>query len=234
MTASPLKTKLLEITQIGSSRAGVLDIQEKYWPKPGQYLSCQKFTEIPDVLTTNLFSILGNKGVLTLEPIPQNWTPGDQVQYLAPQGLAFQLPSSARRVGLLPFGVSPLRLLTLVRPALAQGASLILFLDPEQRDTFLSFVPSSLEVLPLSALKDNLDWLDTLAVDIKREDLDVLSNLFLGLTLSITGEVLIRTVMPCHGIGECGVCSVKTKHGWRLACKDGPVFRLAEILHVAQ
>ena len=31
------------------------------------------------------------------------------------------------------------------------------------------------------------------------------------------------------GQGECGVCAVRTRSGWSLACKDGPVYDLAEL-----
>jgi len=232
--ASPLQTKLLEITQIGPTRAGILDIPEHRWPKPGQFLPCQRLSDEPEALVTPLFSILGHEDILTLEPIPKDWYPGDQIYYLAPQGRSFQLPPSATSVGLLPFGVSPLRLLTLVKPALAQDASLILFLEAKQMDLFLSHVPSPIEIVPLSALKDHLDWLDYLAADVAREDLEALSAIFSGSTISFPGQVLIRTIMPCHGKGECGVCAVKTIKGWRMACKDGPVFPLREVLDVAQ
>ncbi len=232
--ASPLQTKLLEITQIGPTRAGMLDIPEKHWPEPGQYLPCQRLSDASEVLMTHPFRILEQEGALTLEPIPQDWFPGDEIQYLPPEGRAFQLPTSVQRVGLLPFGVSPFRLLTLVKPALAQDASIILFFNPAQRNDYLSFVPSQVEVVPLTALKDNLDWLDYLAADLKREDIEELSYIFGPSPHSFTGQALIRTMMPCRGLADCGVCAVKTTKGWRLACKDGPVFPLREVLHVAQ
>ena len=48
------------------------------------------------------------------------------------------------------------------------------------------------------------------------------------------GQVLVRTDMPCRGIGECGLCAVRTTRGWQHACTDGPVFQLKELHHVAQ
>ena len=36
--------------------------------------------------------------------------------------------------------------------------------------------------------------------------------------------VLVDAPMPCAGMGDCGVCAVKARGGYRLACKDGPVF----------
>ncbi len=231
--SSPLHTKLLEITQIGPLRAGILKIPEKYQPTPGQYLPCQKLSDASEILIAHLFPIVGQEGFLTLESPPQNWYPGNQIQYLPPKGQGFQLPTSVQRIGLLPFGVSPFRLLTLVKPALTQNAAIILFINPQQRNEFLSFVPSQVEVVPLTAIKDNLDWLDYLALDADLKDLHMLSNVFDPTPHTFIGQVLLRTPMPCHGVGECGVCSVKTQHGWRLVCKDGPVFPLEEVINVA-
>jgi hypothetical protein len=42
-------------------------------------------------------------------------------------------------------------------------------------------------------------------------------------------QVLIHTQMPCGAAAECGVCAVTTRSSWKLACKDGPVFDMAEI-----
>jgi hypothetical protein len=36
--------------------------------------------------------------------------------------------------------------------------------------------------------------------------------------------------MPCAGLAACGVCAVQTRRGWKLACVDGPVFDLKEIM----
>ncbi len=226
-------SRLLELTQIGPIRAGIINIPEKHWPQPGQYLPCQRSSDKPDILVTNLFPVLGDDGVLTLTPIPGDWYPGDRIQYLPPQGRGFELPSTVRRIGLLPFGVSPLRLLTVVNDTLTQNASLTLFLDSEQRDAYLDFIPSWVEIVPQSALEENFDWLDFLAVDIEREALDELFERIGQPGLAFEGQVLIRSGMPCRGLGTCGVCGVKTTKGWRLVCKDGPEFDLAEVLNVA-
>jgi dihydroorotate dehydrogenase electron transfer subunit len=130
--------------------------------------------------------------------------------------------------------VPPTRLLTLVKPALDQGASVTLFADAEHQPDFLSQLPAMVEVSPLAILDDYLDWLDYLAVDLEREDLERLSAHFPSPSLPFDGQILVHTPMPCRGLGSCGVCSLRTTKGWRLACKDGPVFPLQEVLHVAQ
>ena len=229
-----MQTKLVEIFQIGSERAGVLDIPEKHWPNPGQYLACQRVGDSSEPLTNQLFPIICEKGDLNLSPIPESWQPGDQLLVAPPQGHGFSLPGEARRIALLPFKVSPTRLLTLVQEALVQNASISLFVENIPLAEIMRRLPSVVEVNPISELLENLDWPDFLAVDLERADLEEFSGLFSQEHPNLDGQVLVRTPMPCRGLAECGVCSVRTKKGWKYACIDGPVFPLQEILHVAQ
>ncbi len=229
-----MQTKLLEIFQIGSERAGVLDIPKQYWPAPGQYLPCQRIEGSLGQLTTQLFQIIGNEGLLSLSPLPDGWQPGDQLLTGSPQGNGFSLPVEARRVALLPYKVSPTRLLALVKQAVSQNASISLFYETIPPVEIMNRLPSIVEVNPTNALLDNLDWPDFLAVDITRENLNNLSELFKQETSNKDGQVLVRTPMPCRGLGECGVCAVRTTKGMRLTCSDGPVFPLKELLYVAQ
>ena len=228
-----MQTKLLEINQIGKERAGILDIPEKYWPGPGQYLPCQRESDHYTTLPINLFPILSPDERLYLAPLPENWLPGDYIQTLPPQGVGFSLPPTARRIGLLALGVSPLRLLPLLKPALAQNAALVLFWDSQPNQDILHHLPTAVEVAPSTSLVENFDWLDYLVVDLDLASLPQLDALIDTQKPAFEGQALLRTPMPCRGIGDCGVCTVKTHHGWKLACVDGPVFDLQEVLHVA-
>ena len=42
-------------------------------------------------------------------------------------------------------------------------------------------------------------------------------------------QVLLEVVLGC-GVGACLSCTVETKHGQKLVCKDGPVVELSEIV----
>jgi dihydroorotate dehydrogenase electron transfer subunit len=42
-------------------------------------------------------------------------------------------------------------------------------------------------------------------------------------------QVLLETVLGC-GVGACLSCSIETKQGRKLVCKDGPVFEFNDIL----
>ena len=48
-------------------------------------------------------------------------------------------------------------------------------------------------------------------------------------TKKIEGQVSMDEYMAC-GIGACMGCAIKTKDGYKLCCKDGPVFDIKEIV----
>lgn len=227
-----LTAKLVEVFQLGDELAGVLDLAPKFRPDPGQYLPAQCRLRENDILPSHLFRVLGEVGQLSVGPIPETWQPSDQIFLLPPHGHGFHLPDSACRVGLCAVDTPPNRLLPLVPLALAQDAAVTLFCDPQPAPDILQRIPSVVEIAPISALQENLEWPDFLAVDLPRDSLPRLGKLLGEKTLPFGGQVLVRTAMPCHGLGECGVCSIETKHGNKLACLDGPVFSLKEFFHV--
>jgi len=229
-----MPVKLLEISQIDSEICGILDLPPELWPEPGQYLPCQRLDGPPEVLTTHLFRVFGFDNALTLGPLPTSWHPGDNLAVLPPKGQGFEVPTPAQRVALVTIDVSPSRILTLVKPALSKNASVALFCDPSPKADIFDRIPPAVEVATVSDLQENLDWPDFIAVDLERASLGSLSVILGGKGDHIDGQVLVRTPMPCRGLGECGVCAVRTKQGWRMACTDGPVFSLKELLNVAQ
>jgi hypothetical protein len=229
-----LRANLIEIIQLGSEIGGVLDLPVDHWPEPGQYLACQRLSSFSEILPVSLFAMPGSLDQLTLGPIPADWLPSDQLAYSPPQGHGFSLPISARRVGLVPLQVSPARLLPLADTALAQGAAVALFYASSLSSSMLSWVPSSVEILPVSTLLENPDWPDYLAFDVERATLEQVIDLVDLRTFQCSGDVLVRTPMPCRGLGKCGVCAVHTTRGWKYVCMDGPVFPITEVWHVAR
>lgn len=226
--------RLLEILQMGETIAGILDLPESALPKPGQYLPAQKLEGEPEVLTHPLFRVINAARQPTLGPIPSHWSPGGQIACLTPQGEGFKLPASTRRMGLLALDGDPTRLLPLIQPALDQNAAVALFFQTRPHSDILDAIPPSVEISPLNNLRENLDWPDFVAVEVDRDELPVLWSCLGETELPFSGQVLVRTAMPCRGLGGCGVCAVKTRHGWRQVCTDGPVFALKELLYVAE
>jgi dihydroorotate dehydrogenase electron transfer subunit len=195
-------------------------------PSPGQYLLASDGSDIP--LAVPLFHTDSDpRGFVAAAPIPESWNPGLSLSLGGPLGRGFRLPPSARKVGLVAFDDSAARLNGLIQIALHQEAAVALVCSaaPEH-------LPDDVEVQPLSALQEIIAWADYVAIDIARENLNQLrEHLGKRNQAMADGEsqVLIRTPVPCGGIADCGVCAVRLRSDWKLACKDGPVFDWKEI-----
>ena len=204
-------------------------------PAPGQYLLAGDGSPAP--LPVPLFHTdSAPQGFIATGSIPDSWSPGMSLYLRGPLGQGFSLPLSARRVGLIPFDVSPSRLRALIRPALRQGAAVVLL-----GSSSIDHLPDEVEVQPMSALRDIIGWADFLAIDVSHDDLNQLrERLGKGDQIAVgrvdvglgrtEAQVLIDTPIPCGGVAECGVCAVTLRSTWKLVCKDGPVFDWREIL----
>ena len=170
----------------------------------------------------------GNSGFLAAPPVPGPWTLGSRLILRGPLGHGFAIPSSARRVALVAFDSSPRRLLVLLDKAIKMEAAVTLLCESPVDD-----LPFQVEVQPLRALAEVGRWADYLAIDTMRESLPELRKQLETIGLpKFNGEsqVLIRTLMPCGGLAECGVCTVEVRGGPQLACVDGPVFDLRSVV----
>jgi hypothetical protein len=197
-------------------------------PEPGQYLLAHDLAS-DAFLTAPVFNagpVPG--GFLISPPIPQNWQPGVKLALRGPLGRGFSLPKSSRRIALVSFGETSARLKPLLAAALEIGAAVVLVTDLELPD-----LSPEVEIQPVSMLAETARWSDYLAIDVFRESLPGLrEKLEIGEQAGIPFEaqVLVVTSMPCGGLAECGVCAVKVRRGWKIACKDGPVFDLKELI----
>ncbi|MEW6288010.1 MAG: hypothetical protein AB1509_17505 [Chloroflexota bacterium] len=196
-------------------------------PAAGQYLLASCASSF-DSLPVPLFSTESTpSGFIACAPIPKAWTPGVELALRGPLGRGFLLPPSARKVALIPFDEDASRLRALVAPALKQGAAVVLLGDSD-----MGGLPDEVEVQPFSLLEDVLAWADYAAFDVLRENLPGLRERLGGSSQVSAGkeaQVLVRTPLPCGGVAECGVCAVTLKSGWKMACKDGPVFDWREV-----
>jgi dihydroorotate dehydrogenase electron transfer subunit len=194
-------------------------------PTAGQYLLAGDASDSP--LPVHLFyTDSAPEGFLAAPPIPETWMPGSRLSLRGPLGRGFVIPISARKIVLTAFDDAPLRLRGLIRPALKQGAAVVVV-----SDFAVGNLSDAVEVQPLSAMAEVLAWADYAAFDTARENLPKLREK-LGaknqLSAEMEAQILIRTFMPCGGAAECGVCAVSLKSGWQMACKDGPIFDLRE------
>ena len=197
-------------------------------PSPGQYVLASDESDSPLPVPV-FYTDSAPQGFIAAAPLPDSWNPGREVYLRGPLGRGFTLPNTARKVGLVALDDSPSRLFGLISLGLKQGAAVVLISGSGSR---VDYLPDEVEVQPLSALNEIMEWADYAAFDVDRENLPVLrEQLFNGTQAKVPFEaqVLVRTPVPCGGIAECGVCAVKVKSAWKMACKDGPVFDWKEL-----
>ena len=199
-------------------------------PSPGCYVFAWSPEDADAPLGTPLFAAeTSPAGFLAVPPLPRPWEPGTSLQLRGPLGHGFALPAGLRRLALAAVGGTAARLMPLLRAALAGGASLALFTDLP-----LPPLSADVEVSPLNTLPEALSWADFLALDVPLVALPRLEGILGafagGHPLPCPAQALVLADMPCAGSGECGACSVLVGRKWKLACTDGPVFDLRELL----
>ena len=220
------KGKLEELYLDGSAR---IACPPELIPAPGQYLLAHadgSDSPLPVPVFSSLPSPQG--GFRSAPFLPSSWHPGDSLALRGPLGHGFTLPSSARRIVLVAFDGSPAHLQGLISSALKQDAEIVLVCDSQTDD-----LPEVIEVQPLKALLDALQWADYAAMDVGRENLNQLREMLAGkeqVTAKIEAQVLIHAPMPCGALAECGVCALSLRHDWKMICKDGPVFGLKDLI----
>jgi hypothetical protein len=217
-----------ELVLVGGRGSARISCEPALVPAPGRYVLAHD----PDsgaLLASSLFlAASSSEGFIAAPPLPSAWRPGSELNLRGPLGKGFVLPPRARRVALVAgMGVDTARLLPVAEMALHQNAAVTLVCDdpPDQ-------LPLQLEVQPERALAEVCAWCDYAAYDVERDALkDLMRRLDgIGDTALADSEVLIRTAMPCGGLAECGVCTIRTRDGFRLACVDGPVLNLRLLL----
>jgi NAD(P)H-flavin reductase len=195
--------------------------------RPGQYLLGHAAGSAEPIPYSLFPANLAEETIRLAPYLPPAWQPGQTLRVRGPFGRGFHLPPLAHRVALIAPTDHPFRLLPLLSAALAQGAEVVLCAAQ-----IPSWLPDSVEVLDPSSAPEAAAWADYIAVDLAPAHLGSLARI-LGLkpiqARPASAEVLLVGPMPCGGTAECGVCAVKTRAGWRLACKDGPVFLLKDL-----
>ena len=209
-------------------------------PAPGRYVLAWAPDDADAPLATTLFASdrdashrleppSADSGFLAAPPLPRAWVPGTGLILRGPLGRGFSWPAPLRKLALAALGDTVARLIPLLDAALTADASVALFASGP-----LPSLPPAVEVNPLDVLPDAPAWADFLALDVPLESLPSLGRLLrmeVGDThLACPAQVLIYTAMPCGGLSDCGVCALPVRRGWKLVCKDGPVFEVHELL----
>ncbi|MGC8855294.1 MAG: hypothetical protein ACP5QU_00685 [Anaerolineae bacterium] len=193
-------------------------------PAPGQYVIGHDGSDFP--LPVSIFPAgFTSGGFLAAPPLPATWRPGTRLTLRGPLGRGFSLPSHVRRLALLAMDGDVAPLLALLPLAFSAGAAVTLVTPHSLPD-----LPAALEIQPLHSLPEILAWADYLAVHVERAGFSLLRQQLQTIVFtSLKVQILIRTPMPCGALAGCGVCAVSFSNGWKMVCKDGPVFDWQEI-----
>jgi hypothetical protein len=196
----------------------------------GQYFLASS-SEALEPASSVLFPIAKDERKLKIGlPFPDHWQVGMPLMIRGPLGKGFTLPIGARRIALVHSGTLDQYgsvFAPLIESGLKAGGEVVFY-----GDILPSHLPTAVEVLPVDQISDAWKWAEYLAAEIEQSQLNWLLQLLwqkTGSRLPDRAEVLIHTPLICGGLAECGLCSVKTKKGNRLACKDGPVFQLEDL-----
>lgn len=219
-------TLIHEIASTLNGRAIRIRHQLSRLPEPGEYFLAFA-PGSSQVLPTALFPYEMDTERLTLcGNFPVEWQPGTSINLQGPLGNGFHPPSIAGKIALLAIDAALSdRLYALMLQSLTRGLAVAWVADsiPQQ-------FPPQVELLAPSDLVEAVKWSDYAAAAATLPGLGSLINKFDRVAeLKKKVEVLIDAPLIC-GNARCGVCAVETKKGWKLACKDGPVFNLEEVL----
>ena len=215
-----------EMFTINDENCLKLSTQSKFEAKAGQFL--QAFGEDSDELLPTLLYPCGtdDHSLLWCGAVPPSWMPGGKLHFKGPRGNSFHLPPLARRVALTCLDeVSINRLLPLADLGLQNGAEVTILSDYP-----LAGLNPEIELLGLEEMPSIVEWADYMALVMTPRKLAEFGR-NLKTNLPAACEVMLNTPMVCDENSSCGVCSVLTAKGAKLACKDGPVFSLADLLH---
>lgn len=197
-------------------------------PAPGQYLLAHDPASNNPLAVPVFPAGLAPDGFLVAPSLPHAWIPGLTLSLRGPLGHGFHLPASSRRVALAALEGSPASLLSLLAPAFAQDASVVLVSDSPPDN-----LPDEIEIQPLASLTDVCGWADYLAVSVARERWPEWRGRLAKVGQAggpREAEGLILAPMPCGGLAECGVCALSVASESKWICKDGPVFNLYDLL----
>jgi hypothetical protein len=218
------EAKVAEVNLVGGRPSVYILCESSAVPEAGRYiLAHESGSDAP--LATQLFAAEHrSKGFVAAPPVPSAWLPGAVLDVRGPLGNGFVLPPGARRVALIAFNDDPAPLLPLVGEAVGQAAAVALVCADTPLD-----LPLHVEVHPPAAMMDICMWSDYAAFHVERDSVETMLRTVSrrqSLAMGGNAQALVRTAMPCGGLADCGVCTVRTKKGARLACVEGPVFEL--------
>ena len=171
----------------------------------------------------------------------------DKVDIIGPLGNGFKLSSQAQKYVLVAGGIGLAPLFFLAKKLLDNKKEVIVIYGAGTKNELLCIKElAQFKIQPLLAtddgskgIKGNVNkLLDKYLTNNQKEEIQVFAagpKVMIKETTRVCKqagvdlEVSMDEIMAC-GVGVCLGCAVKTKKGYKLACKDGPVFKAEDII----
>ena len=168
---------------------------------------------------------------------------GELVDLFGPLGKGFEIYPSSRNLLLVAGGVGIAPLVALAEHAIARGLKVKLVIGEKNAAKIYPerLLPSGIK--PVVATEDGSLGQKGMVTDILPKLIPAADQIFVCGPLPMyqaiakmgsklgdkPTQVLLETVMGC-GVGACLSCSIETRQGRKLVCKDGPVFEFGDII----
>ena len=168
---------------------------------------------------------------------------GELVDLLGPLGNGFEVYPSSRNLLLVAGGVGIAPLLPLAEHAKAKGLKFRLVIGEKNAAKIYPerLLPAGIK--PVITTEDGSLGQKGMVTDVLPKFISEADQVFVCGPLPMyraiakmskklgnkPTQVLLGTVLGC-GVGACLSCSIETKRGRKLVCKDGPVFEFSDIL----
>lgn len=168
---------------------------------------------------------------------------GDQVDLFGPMGNGFQVDPSSKNWLLVAGGIGIAPLAALADKAMENGCSVTLLYGAGNVSQLCADPRSLPGVETVVVTEDGSSGEKGMVTDVLPRYAAGADQVFAcgplpmywrmaEISRELAGkpvQVLLEVVLGC-GVGACLGCSVETRHGQKLVCKDGPVFDLNEIV----
>lgn len=217
--------------------------------RPGQFVTLRCGDHLPLRRPLSIHRTDGRKLALLFAVVGQGteWLSGrlvgEYVDLLGPLGNGFNIHHGSQKLLLIAGGIGVAPLVALAEEGVGAGLSVKLVIGAETASKLYpeDLVPKAVELMRVtddgSAVKRGVatDFLSPFAG--WADQIFACGPISMYRKMSEMGsllgakpvQVLLEQVMGC-GVGACRGCAVMTRQGIRLVCRDGPVFRLGEII----
>lgn len=220
--------------------------------EPGQFLMLHCSAEQRDPMFARAFSyyrVDGDRFAILYSVVGKGtgWLadrkPGDTIQGYGPLGKGIRFPRDPANLLLVAGGVGVAPMADLAYSALAAGHQVVTMMGARSKDGLLPAESLPREAEYVVVTEDGSAGLTGRVTEHLGDFQPWASRIFacgpnpmfasLADVLRTNGrrqrpQILMEETMPC-GWGMCYGCAVRTRHGVKLCCKDGPRFNLFDV-----